>query len=126
MGATEFEQGSGTNTQSQTETIGPGILTHLSVFTETPGVDPTDTWVVLSINRGGTAISNRTYLLTQGFITQQLPLTWDGLLEILSSDILYITRVGDQTTALRIVTQILNPKADGPLINYLRYAISPV
>ena len=123
--ATETVPTVGIGTETVTERLGPGVLINLSVHTETLDLGAADTWITISLCRGGSLASNRHVHILSDYIQSLSPISWNGLIEVMDDDLLRMTLSGQLNAAIRITHQIINPLAEGPVVGLLKYANTP-
>lgn len=114
----------GIGSETQTERIGPGLLTAVSIFTDTDDADAADCWMSVAINRGGLEESNRIVSLCAGFVTRHNPLHWHGLLEVQDEDYIFYYLTGNLVPGFRCIPRIISTDINAPLRRYLSEILS--
>jgi hypothetical protein len=107
--------GGGTGATTITQIIAPGLLIAASVYTDDDLEQPYETWAAIHLMRGGTEKSQRIHMLTDGFITEDHPLSWHGLFITQPDDFIQVALRGNLDPVFRFQFQRITATNVGPL-----------
>lgn len=101
--------GGGLGETTITQIIAPGILIGASVYADDDLEQPYETWCSIHITRGGVLRRNRAFLITEGYISEESPLSWTGLFMIEPDDNILIVLRGNIDPVFRTKFQRMTP-----------------
>ncbi len=122
-GQTPGDGGTGQTTLDQI--IAPGILTALSIYTDNFLEQQFQTYVTVHIMRGGLSISNRVQAIVSGYVTEDIPLSWQGFFELTPDDFIRAHFRGNLDPVFRLNYHRLTQTSDGAVKELLRELFSP-
>jgi len=97
--------GGGTSAQQTeiTQDADPGILTSLTVFTDTEGNNLFETYVTAGIRIGSGELEGRRVQLLEGYVSYENAVTWTGKLTLVTGDIFYMNVRGNLSSTYKFL-----------------------
>jgi hypothetical protein len=94
---------------SDSQILDPGIIVHLSAFTDYALLQSSDTWVEAGVSAFPFSDASRRACLIAGYITVDKPLFWNGLLTIANDSMLYLKVRGNLAPMIQLFEHRITP-----------------
>lgn len=94
------------------ELLPPGVLNHITAFVDVVTADTGLCLIDVGLATVPFNLGTRFLSLISGHVARDAPLSWTGLVDILSDTYLYLMVEGDRNSVVRITTHRIVPAAN--------------